>query len=109
MQKIYDYWALNDVTASYFILATIAHIEGRYDDARGNFALILRDFRLAQMWDEGGWFWNPVDTIKQQYIIEDPVHYGSLAPLVPGASDMAAAGSSLQLSQVSSSAVRALH
>ena len=84
MQKIHDYWALNDVTASYFILATIAHIQHRYDEARQDFALILKDFHLAQMWDEGGWFWNPVDTIGKQYIAEDPVHYGSLASLIPG-------------------------
>jgi hypothetical protein len=83
LQRIHDYWALNDVAASYFILAKIEHARRRYDEARKTFALILHKFPLAQMWDKSGWFWNPADSIRMDFAEVDTVHYGSLMAMIP--------------------------
>jgi hypothetical protein len=82
-QRIHDYWALNDVAACYFILGKIADEQKNYADASGYFSKILKDFYLAQMWDKRGWFWNPVNTIHDDYIEADEAHYGQLASLIP--------------------------
>ena len=82
-QRIHDYWALNDVASCYFVLGKISDQQENYSEASVYFAKILTDFHLAQMWDKRGWFWNPIDTIHNDYIETDEAHYGSLADLIP--------------------------
>ena len=82
-QAIHDYWALNDVTSCYFILAKIEDAQGNYAEASKLLKKILTDFYLAQMWDKRGWFWNPVDTIHMDFVEADPRHYEPLDDLIP--------------------------
>src|SRR4029077_8111123 len=51
-QKIHDYWALNDVAGAYFIIGKIADERHDYPRAIYAFTAILKDYRLAQMWDK---------------------------------------------------------
>jgi hypothetical protein len=90
-QSIHDYWALNDVTAAYFILAKIADGQKNYAQASIYFEKILKDFYLAQMWDKRGWFWNPVDSIQEDYIEAHPEQYGTLAASIPAIPPLAVA------------------
>jgi tetratricopeptide (TPR) repeat protein len=83
LQKIHDYWALNDVCAAWFVVGRIAHQRGDYAAASEAFSTILKEYSLAQMWDKRGWFWNPVDTLQVDYIGADKERYGHLAALVP--------------------------
>ncbi len=83
LQRIHDFWALNDVAAAYFVLAKIADEEHRTDEAIVLFRKILKDFPLAQLWDKRGWFWNPVTTIQSDYAETRPNEYGSLLALIP--------------------------
>ncbi|GEM_PF-1888913 len=82
-QRIHDYWALNDVAASYFVCAEICDREGRYQEAKIIFSHILKDFTLAQIWDKRGWFWTPAETIAEDFIAPFPERYSELMADVP--------------------------
>jgi hypothetical protein len=79
-QKIFKYWALNDVAACYFILGKALDQKGQYDKAGRAFQQIVNHFYLAQIWDPKGWFWSPVEAISSDYVARDPAHYGWVIP-----------------------------
>jgi len=81
-QKIFKYWALNDVAASYFILGQALDHKKDYDQASRAFQQIVNHYSLAQIWDPQGWFWSPVDAITNDYVIRDRKHYGWIIPQV---------------------------
>jgi hypothetical protein len=79
-QKIFKYWALNDVGAAYFILGKAFDLKHEYDNAAQAFKEIALHYSLAQVWDPRGWFWSPVDAIRNEYALRDSRHYGNIVP-----------------------------
>jgi tetratricopeptide (TPR) repeat protein len=55
--KAFNYWALNDVATSYFILGESLMAQQRFQEAKGAFDRVVNDFSFAQCWDPKGWFW----------------------------------------------------
>ena len=56
-EKVFNYWALNDVATGYFILGESLIAQNRYQEARATFERVINDFAFAQCWDTRGWFW----------------------------------------------------
>jgi hypothetical protein len=81
-QQIFNYWALNDVAAAYFILGKAFDLQGHYTQAVGALQHIARNYPLAQIWDPRGWFWSPLDSIQDEFVSRNPVRYGHLLPPV---------------------------
>lgn len=57
--KVYDYWALNDVGTSYFIKGEALAKMGKKAEAVAAFTVVRDELHYAQTWDPKGWFWAP--------------------------------------------------
>jgi beta-glucuronidase len=57
--------ALNDVATAYFIQAESYMRDGKLDDAKKIFKLIIDKYYYAQAWDQRGWFWQVAEVSKQ--------------------------------------------
>ena len=56
--EIADVQALNDVATAYFIQAESLLRQGKEDEAKKIFKLIVGKYPFAQAWDPRGWFWS---------------------------------------------------
>ena len=56
-EKVFDYWALNDVATCYFILGRSYLAEGKIEEAKAAFNTVIDKLSYAQCWDPQGWFW----------------------------------------------------
>ena len=63
--KIFSYWALNDVGTSYFIRAEAYKKAGRMDEAKESYKKVVDEYYYAQCWDPKGWFWKPAEAAQQ--------------------------------------------
>ncbi len=80
--RVFKYWALNDVAASYFILGkALDHLQD-YTGASRAFSQIVTHYSLAQIWDPRGWFWSPVQAITEDYVLADRKNYGWVIPQI---------------------------
>lgn len=61
IDKVFDYWALNDVGTSYFIKGEALTKLGRKKEAVEAFKVVRDQFFYAQTWDPKGWFWSPAE------------------------------------------------
>lgn len=61
IDKVHDYWALNDVGTSYFIRGEALAKLGRKAEAIAAYKVVRDELRYAQTWDPKGWFWSPAD------------------------------------------------
>jgi tetratricopeptide (TPR) repeat protein len=61
IDKVHDYWALNDVGTSYFIKGEALAKLGRKSEAIVAFKVVTDELSYAQAWDPKGWFWSPAD------------------------------------------------
>jgi len=77
-QAIFNYWALNDVAAAYFILGKAYDEKENYLQANEAFRQIVQHYSLAQIWDPKGWFWSPVEAVTNDFVAKDPAHYGAI-------------------------------
>jgi hypothetical protein len=77
-QAIFNYWALNDIGACYFILGKAWDAKQNYTQAQYAFQQIVDHYALAQIWDPKGWFWSPVEAVTADFIQRDPMHYAKL-------------------------------
>lgn len=59
--KVHDYWALNDVGTSYFIMGEALTQQRKYAEAQAAYTVVTDEFKYAQTWDPKGWFWSPAD------------------------------------------------
>jgi len=62
--KIFSYWALNDVGTAYFIQGEAYRKAGMKDEAKAAYQKVVDEFSYAQTWDPGGWFWKPAEAAK---------------------------------------------
>ncbi len=63
-EKIFEYWALNDVGTSLFILGEAYLKAGDTEKAKEAYQRLVDDFYYAQCWDNGGWFWKPAEAAQ---------------------------------------------
>jgi tetratricopeptide (TPR) repeat protein len=64
-EKIFSYWALNDVGTSLFIKAEALKRQGNNEEAKVIFETLVNDYYFAQCWDPKGWFWKPAEAAQQ--------------------------------------------
>lgn len=63
--KIFSYWALNDVGTSLFIRGEAYKKAGDAEKAREAYKTLVDDFYYSQCWDPNGWFWKPAEAAQQ--------------------------------------------
>jgi tetratricopeptide (TPR) repeat protein len=66
---VHDYWALNDVGTSYFIMGEALAKSGKKAEAIAAYKVVKNDLKYAQTWDPKGWFWSPSDAAWQKIIV----------------------------------------
>ncbi len=59
--KIFSYWALNDVGTCLFIKGEALRKAGKNTEAKEAYKKLISDYSFAQCWDPQGWFWKPAD------------------------------------------------
>lgn len=62
--KIFAYWALNDVATALFIQGEALREAGKMDEAKVVYQRIADEYGYGQCWDTGGWFWKPAEAAK---------------------------------------------
>jgi tetratricopeptide (TPR) repeat protein len=65
-EKIFSFWALNDVGTSLFILGEAYQNAGKKDQATSAYKRVINEFFYSQCWDPGGWFWKPAEAAQQK-------------------------------------------
>jgi tetratricopeptide (TPR) repeat protein len=65
-EKIFSYWALNDVGTALFILGEAYQNAGKKEEAASEYKRVVNEFFYAQCWDQGGWFWKPAEASQQK-------------------------------------------
>jgi tetratricopeptide (TPR) repeat protein len=64
-EKIFAYWALNDVGTGLFIKAEALKKEGKSKEAQAAYKQVVDEFSYAQCWDPQGWFWKPKEAAQE--------------------------------------------
>ncbi|MFK7888732.1 MAG: beta-glucanase precursor [Gammaproteobacteria bacterium] len=59
VEKVNDYWALNDVGTCLFIMGSSYEKLRMYPEAAAAFRSLEEDFSFSQCWDPKGWYWQP--------------------------------------------------
>ncbi len=57
--KIFSYWALNDVGTCLFIKGEALKKSGKAAEAVAAYQKLINEYSYAQSWDPQGWFWKP--------------------------------------------------
>ncbi len=58
-EKIFSYWALNDVGTCLFIKGEALKKAAKTAEAKEAYQRVVSEFSFAQCWDPQGWFWKP--------------------------------------------------
>ena len=64
-EKIFKYWALNDVGTCLFIQGEAYRKAGKTEEAKKAYKRLVDEFFYAQCWDPSGWFWKPAEAAQQ--------------------------------------------
>jgi len=64
--KIFSYWALNDVGTCLYIKGEAYRNAGNTEEAQKAFESLVNDFYFAQSWDPSGWFWKPAEAAQSK-------------------------------------------
>jgi tetratricopeptide (TPR) repeat protein len=65
-EKIFSYWALNDVGTCLFIRGEAYKNAGKADEAKKAYKRLIDEYSFAQCWDPQGWFWSPAEKAKEE-------------------------------------------
>jgi tetratricopeptide (TPR) repeat protein len=65
-EKIFSYWALNDVGTALYIQGMADKKLGKKDEAKTAFKKLIDEYSFAQCWDPQGWFWKPAEAAQQE-------------------------------------------
>lgn len=66
--KIFSYWALNDVGTGLFILGEGYRKAGKTVEAVETYRKVIDEYFYAQAWDPQGWFWKPAEAAQQKLV-----------------------------------------
>ena len=64
--KIFSYWALNDVGTALFILGQAYQNAGKGQEAQETYKKLIDEYFYAQCWDPQGWFWKPAEAAQEK-------------------------------------------
>ncbi len=64
--KIFSYWALNDVATSLFIQGEAYRQANMKDEAKAAYQKVVDEYSYGQAWDPKGWFWKPAEAAKEK-------------------------------------------
>jgi len=65
-EKIFSYWALNDVGTALFIKGEYYRSAGNAEEAKKAYQKLIDEFAYAQCWDPQGWFWKPAEAAAEK-------------------------------------------
>ncbi len=65
-EKIFSYWALNDLGTDLFILGQAYQNAGKEKEAKETYQKLIDEFSFAQCWDPQGWFWKPAEAAQEK-------------------------------------------
>jgi len=65
-EKIFSYWALNDVGTVLFIQGEAYKKSGEISKAKDVYKRLVDEYYYAQCWDPNGWFWKPAEAAQQK-------------------------------------------
>lgn len=63
--KIFEYWALNDVGTAFYIQGEALRMAGKNAEAKQAYQKLVDQYYYAQCWDPKGWFWKPAEAAQQ--------------------------------------------
>jgi len=63
--KIFEYWALNDVGTALYIQGEALRRAGKSAGAKEAYQKLVDRYYYAQCWDPKGWFWKPAEAAQQ--------------------------------------------
>lgn len=63
--KIFSFWALNDVGTALFIKGEAYKKAGKNKEAKDAYKSLVDDYFYAQCWDPKGWFWKPAEAAQE--------------------------------------------
>jgi tetratricopeptide (TPR) repeat protein len=64
--KIFSYWALNDVGTSLFIKGEALRRQEKKTEAKDAYTELVNEYFFSQCWDPKGWFWKPAEAAQQE-------------------------------------------
>lgn len=67
-EKIFSFWALNDVGTGLFILGEAYRQAGQKAEAIAVYQKLVNEYFYAQCWDAQGWFWKPSEAAQQKLV-----------------------------------------
>ncbi len=70
-EKIFAYWALNDVATSLFIQGEAYRRDEMKEEAKAVYKKLLEEYSYGQAWDTNGWFWKPAEAAKEKLAMID--------------------------------------
>lgn len=65
-EKIFSFWALNDVGTGYFILGEAYKAAGKTKEAQEAYKKLIDEYSYSQCWDPQGWFWKPAEAAQEK-------------------------------------------
>ncbi|MBF0483884.1 MAG: tetratricopeptide repeat protein [Candidatus Omnitrophica bacterium] len=65
-EKIFSFWALNDVATCLFIQGEAYHRAGKDKEAVEAYKKLVDKYSFGQTFDTNGWFWKPADAAKEK-------------------------------------------
>ena len=65
-EKVFSYWALNDVGTCLFIKGSALENLGKKSEAEQVFQELIDKYSFSQCWDLQGFFWKPVDAAREK-------------------------------------------
>ncbi len=65
-EKIFSFWALNDVGTCLFIQGEAYQNAGKIEEAKKAYQKLIDEYSFAQCWDPQGWFWKPKEAAQQK-------------------------------------------
>lgn len=65
-EKIFSYWALNDVGTALFAKGEYYRKAGNIEEAKKAYQKLIDEFSYAQCWDPQGWFWKPAEAAAEK-------------------------------------------
>ena len=65
-EKVFSYWALNDIATGLFIQGEAYRKGGKKEEAKAAYSKLVKEYSFGQCWDTGGWFWKPAEAAKEK-------------------------------------------